>query len=154
MEALEDELRLAVHGQESRMFFQINGKRVEFERSVREAHRKLKMNFFTSLTTLLITKTFMPTGGWIRPSLTVITMITPNQMGSKPSAVTGATPADAPLDRVWRIRTAQTAEPLNPLGRRFPLPRRQCDGAWSVASKFGSPSLERTCSKCAMRLST
>src|ERR1700733_8776305 len=38
----------------------------------------------TSLTTLLITKTFIPTGGWIRPSSTVITMITPNQIGSKP----------------------------------------------------------------------
>ena len=42
----------------------------------------------TSLTTLLITNTFMPTGGWIRPSSTVMTMITPNQIGSKPSAVT------------------------------------------------------------------
>src|SRR5712672_352059 len=38
----------------------------------------------TSLTTLLITKTFIPTGGWMRPSSTVITMITPNQIGSKP----------------------------------------------------------------------
>src|ERR1700754_952057 len=42
----------------------------------------------TSLMTLLITNTFMPTGGWINPSSTVITMITPNQIGSKPSAVT------------------------------------------------------------------
>src|SRR3979490_2862460 len=31
----------------------------------------------TSLTTLLITKTLIPTGGWIRPSSTVITMMTP-----------------------------------------------------------------------------
>ena len=38
MAALEDELRTAVHEQESRMYFQIKGKRVEFERSVREAH--------------------------------------------------------------------------------------------------------------------
>src|SRR5580765_2144494 len=38
----------------------------------------------TSLTTLLMTKTFMPTGGWIRPSSTVITIMTPNQIGSKP----------------------------------------------------------------------
>src|SRR6476619_4028996 len=37
-----------------------------------------------SFTTLLMTKTFMPTGGWIKPSSTVITMITPNQLGSKP----------------------------------------------------------------------
>ena len=46
MVALEDELRTAVHEQESRMFFQIKGKRVEFERTVREAHVKLKTNFF------------------------------------------------------------------------------------------------------------
>jgi hypothetical protein len=32
-----------------------------------------------------MTKTFMPTGGWIRPSSTVMTMMTPNQIGSKPS---------------------------------------------------------------------
>jgi hypothetical protein len=51
MAALEDELRSAVHDQESRMFFQIDGKRVEFERSVRDAHRKLKMNFFRWLVT-------------------------------------------------------------------------------------------------------
>ena len=41
----------------------------------------------TSCTTLLMTKTFMPTGGWMSPSSTVITMMTPNQIGSKPSSV-------------------------------------------------------------------
>ena len=51
MASLEDELRSAVHEQESRMFFQINGRKVEFERSVREAHRKLKKNFFRWLVT-------------------------------------------------------------------------------------------------------
>jgi hypothetical protein len=51
MAALEDELRTAVHDQESRMFFQIKGKRVEFEHSVRLAHRKLKKNFFRWLVT-------------------------------------------------------------------------------------------------------
>ncbi len=51
MAALEDELRTALHEQESRIFFQIKGKRVEFERSVREAHRKLKKNFFRWLVT-------------------------------------------------------------------------------------------------------
>ena len=51
MAALEEELRAAVHQQESRMFFQIKGKRVEFERSVRDAHRKLKKNFFRWLVT-------------------------------------------------------------------------------------------------------
>ena len=51
MAALEDELRTAVHDQESRMFFQINGKRIEFESSVKAAHRKLKKNFFHWLVT-------------------------------------------------------------------------------------------------------
>lgn len=51
MAGLEDELRTALHEQESRMFFQINGKRVEFERSVKETHRKLKTNFFRWLVT-------------------------------------------------------------------------------------------------------
>ena len=51
MAALEDELRTALHEQESRIFFQIKGKRVEFERSVRDAHRKLKTNFFRWLVT-------------------------------------------------------------------------------------------------------
>src|SRR5258708_36294659 len=41
----------------------------------------------TSLTTLLMTKTFIPTGGWMSPSSTVITMMTPNQIGSKPSVL-------------------------------------------------------------------
>ena len=51
MASLENELRSAVHEQESRMFFQIKGRKVEFERSVREAHRKLKKNFFRWLVT-------------------------------------------------------------------------------------------------------
>ena len=51
MAVLEDELRSAVHDQESRMFFKINGKRVEFERSVKEAHLKLKTGFFRWLVT-------------------------------------------------------------------------------------------------------
>ncbi len=46
MAALEAEMRSAVHDQESRMFFQIKGRRVEFERTVRDAHRKLKKNFY------------------------------------------------------------------------------------------------------------
>jgi hypothetical protein len=45
MGALEDELRTAVHDQESRVFFQVKGKRVEFERTVRDEHRKLKTHF-------------------------------------------------------------------------------------------------------------
>ena len=51
MAALENDLRTAVHEQESKMFFQIKGKRVEFESSVNAAHRKLKKNFFRWLVT-------------------------------------------------------------------------------------------------------
>lgn len=51
MAALEDELSRAVHEQESRVFFQIKGKRVEFESSVKAAHAKLKTNFFRWLVT-------------------------------------------------------------------------------------------------------
>lgn len=51
MAALEDDLRHAVQDQESKMFFQIKGKRIEFERSIKVAHRKLKKNFFIWLVT-------------------------------------------------------------------------------------------------------
>lgn len=51
MAALEADLRTAVNEQESRMFFQIKGKRVEFERSAREAHRKLKTSVLRWLVT-------------------------------------------------------------------------------------------------------
>jgi hypothetical protein len=51
MAVLEAQLSNAVHDQESRMFFQINGKRVEFERSVSEAHRQLQTSFFRWLVT-------------------------------------------------------------------------------------------------------
>ncbi len=43
---LDAELRTAIHEQEGRVFFQIKGKRVEFEKEVREAHRQLKTHFF------------------------------------------------------------------------------------------------------------
>lgn len=43
---LEDELRTALSEQPSNIYFQIKGKRVEFEQSVREAHRRMKTNFF------------------------------------------------------------------------------------------------------------
>jgi len=46
MGALEEELRDALHEQETGLLFQIKGKRVEFERSIQEAHRQLKTGFF------------------------------------------------------------------------------------------------------------
>ncbi|WP_410498750.1 hypothetical protein [Chitinibacter sp. S2-10] len=49
--ALEDELRTAVHEQQSTIFFQINGKKIEFEQSIKQTHRRLKKNFFRWLVT-------------------------------------------------------------------------------------------------------
>lgn len=44
--ALEDELRSTLQAQEERMAYTIHGKRIEFERSVKETHRQLKTSFF------------------------------------------------------------------------------------------------------------
>ncbi|MDD2832460.1 MAG: hypothetical protein PHD12_00440 [Methylotenera sp.] len=49
--ALEDDLRNALNEQQSSIYFQIKGKRVEFEKSIKETHRKLKTNFFRWLIT-------------------------------------------------------------------------------------------------------
>ena len=51
MTALEDELRTALSEQQSSLFFQIKGKRVEFEKSIKQTHRQLKKNFFRWLIT-------------------------------------------------------------------------------------------------------
>lgn len=48
---LDDELRTALHAQETRMFFQLKGKRVEFERNVKTAHRRLKRGIFRWIVT-------------------------------------------------------------------------------------------------------
>lgn len=44
--SLEEELRSALHEKETRLFYQVNGKRVEFTGTIRAAHRQLKMNVF------------------------------------------------------------------------------------------------------------
>ena len=49
--ALEDDLRKALGEQQSTVFFQIKGKRVEFEQSIKQTHRRLKQNFFRWLVT-------------------------------------------------------------------------------------------------------
>lgn len=51
MTALEEELATALHEQESKMFFEIKGKRIVFEQTVKATHRKLKSNFFHWLVT-------------------------------------------------------------------------------------------------------
>ena len=43
---LEDELRTALREQETHLFYQIKGKRVEFEDTIRQTHRKLKRRIF------------------------------------------------------------------------------------------------------------
>ncbi|MBI4741128.1 MAG: hypothetical protein HY777_06170 [Betaproteobacteria bacterium] len=49
--ALEDELRSALHEQEERVFFEIKGKRIEFEQQIKQAHGRLKTGFFRWLVT-------------------------------------------------------------------------------------------------------
>ena len=51
MDALEEDLRQALHEQGDGVLFQIKGKRVEFEQSIREAHLRLKSGFFHWLVT-------------------------------------------------------------------------------------------------------
>lgn len=46
MSAIEEDLRVALQEQEANALFQIKGKRIEFEESIRLAHRKLKIGFF------------------------------------------------------------------------------------------------------------
>ena len=51
MAAIEAELNQALHEQEINLSFQIKGKRVVFERSIKQAHLKLKTGFFRWLVT-------------------------------------------------------------------------------------------------------
>jgi len=46
MSSIEEDLRVALQEQEANALFQIKGKRIEFEESIRQAHRKLKIGFF------------------------------------------------------------------------------------------------------------
>jgi len=43
---LEDELRTALLEQEARMRYSIEGKRVKFERAIKEAHQRFKVGIF------------------------------------------------------------------------------------------------------------
>ncbi|MGB8598777.1 MAG: hypothetical protein WCD07_02185 [Burkholderiales bacterium] len=49
--ALEEQLKQTIHEQESRIVFQIKGKRVEFDKDVRNEHAKLKRKFLHWLIT-------------------------------------------------------------------------------------------------------
>ncbi len=51
MRALEDEMAAALQEQQHKMFFEIRGKRIEFEEGARQAHRRLKSSFFHWLVT-------------------------------------------------------------------------------------------------------
>lgn len=44
--ALEGELRVALHEKEERLFYQLDGKRVEFTGSIRAAHRAVRTSIF------------------------------------------------------------------------------------------------------------
>lgn len=51
MSVLEEDMRVALQEQEASALFQIKGKRVEFEQSIREAHSRLRSGFFHWLVT-------------------------------------------------------------------------------------------------------
>ena len=51
MSSIEEDLRVALQEQEASALFQIKGKRVEFEESIRQAHLRLKSGFFHWLVT-------------------------------------------------------------------------------------------------------
>lgn len=51
MATLDNDLRQAIQEQEAAAVEQFNGKRVEFEASIRDTHRRLKQNFFQWLVT-------------------------------------------------------------------------------------------------------
>lgn len=51
MAVLEEELRMELREQEAGLLFRIKGKRVEFEQSVRDGHRRVKTGFFRWLVT-------------------------------------------------------------------------------------------------------
>ena len=44
--ALEEEIQLELNEQRNRLFYQIKGKRIEFEHSIRERHHSLKLGIF------------------------------------------------------------------------------------------------------------
>lgn len=50
--ALEEELRTELQAQQSRWFYHIVGRRIEFEQAVRETHRRLKVGIFRWLATV------------------------------------------------------------------------------------------------------
>lgn len=48
---LQDELRTTLHEQQSHLLFEIHDKHIEFEQSIKQAHRKLKQGFFRWIVT-------------------------------------------------------------------------------------------------------
>lgn len=51
MSELENEVAAAIEEQQSKMFFEIKGKRIEFDATVRQAHRRLKSSWIRWLVT-------------------------------------------------------------------------------------------------------
>ena len=49
IKALEDEMQSEINEQSSRFFYKIQGKRIEFERAIKETHRSLKKIFSIGL---------------------------------------------------------------------------------------------------------
>ncbi len=51
MATLEEDLRIAIEEQETSVLYKIKGKRIEFEHTIKQAHARLKTNFFHWLVT-------------------------------------------------------------------------------------------------------
>jgi len=51
MATLEEDLRIAIEEQETGVLYKIKGKRIEFEHTIKQAHARLKTNFFHWLVT-------------------------------------------------------------------------------------------------------
>ena len=51
MTALENEMHTLLHEQETKMFFEIKGRRIEFENAIKQTHRRLRKTFFRWLVT-------------------------------------------------------------------------------------------------------
>ena len=63
MTALEDEMRTVLHSQETKMFFEIKGKRIEFEKAIKHARKILeRQNDMLDLLILAIAR--ITRSGW------------------------------------------------------------------------------------------
>ena len=109
MAALEEELRVELQQHEAGLLFNIKGKRIEFEQSIKETHRRLKTGFFHWLVTYrpqnLITGPIIY--GMIVPLVILDFFVTVYQADVLPDLPGG----EGPSQRLHRVRPAATRIP-------------------------------------------